>query len=259
MLSLKRAAVMNAPQKNYNKKRRFTYDAASITCRKALLFSQLKSREIYRLVFPINKSGTKQVSVSLDPAFDFQCFVSIGRVGWSGVQLTKSAWISLLSASEKITNFFNGVYNENIFNEEFNISHEEKILFRNQYGENVITLATVRGTSDYVTLGKSSWKGLIKLVNIVSYCLDEYETYTSDAMEFFASYTKALKERLPEDIQLENPQMNSMQKFEDFLQGVTFDCVLYSPFRETSLDFKKLFFELQAFCAVDLAGYMSCV
>jgi hypothetical protein len=170
-----------------------------------------------RLVFRINKLATKQISVFSDAASDFECFIFIGRVGWSGVQLSKSAWISLLSASDKITNFFNVIYNDNIFNEEFSISHEENFLFRYQYGENIITFSSVRGSNDFVTFGKSPWKGLLKSDNIVSYCLNEYETYTSDAMEFFVAYAKAIKGRLPDDIQLENPHINSMQKFEDFL------------------------------------------
>ena len=221
----------------------------------------LKTNEVVRSIYPINKSGSKQIIVALDPAIDFLPVLTIGKPGWSGVRLDVEAWKYICDAEEYITNFFNGESDTGVFENVIHISNEEKLTFHMQYGRHVMCIASVMEGGPTVTLARTSWEGLLNVKKCINHQLDVLGSCSAEAFDFFATFVKAIKDRLPSEIVEHKtaPHVNVMKVFEKHVKELTFDCVMFAPYEHTHLDTKQLFLELQCFCVVNLAGYINSV
>jgi len=218
----------------------------------------LKHNDILRNIFPINKSGSKQIIVGMDPALEFQTLLTIGRPGWSGVRLDGSAWDTLLQLEEHITKFFGGHHDASIFEQESFLNPEVKIKYQLSYGKSVVCFISTKEGGQFVTLAQSSWEGLLNVKNCVNHHVEFLNNHANEVYEFVMHFAKSLKELVPSEILHGSiPHANSLQQFEKYVKEFNFNSLLYTPFQQTMFDYKKLFCELQSFCVLDLGGIVS--
>jgi hypothetical protein len=67
--------------------------------------AELKTREICRVIYPLNYCGSKQIIIAMDPSEDFNHVVTISKTGWSGYRLGSEA-LDVLNVTY-INEFFN--------------------------------------------------------------------------------------------------------------------------------------------------------
>jgi hypothetical protein len=214
--------------------------------------SELKTREILRVTYPLNRSGSKQVIVGLDPTLDFTPVITIGRAGWSGFRMSQEAFSVLCSYTSLIQKFFeeeSGKYGSIL------LGAQEVLEFRRSWGRNLIIIASNTDPSEKVTMAKSTFDGFVKVIPLINYVTTKYLSYQSDAMSFFASLCKTVKSHLSPDFLMSAPVVQNTHEFMHVLRDVSIHSV-ESGTTESTIDIHQLFYELVAYCSEDIAAYI---
>jgi hypothetical protein len=164
--------------------------------------SQLKSREILCVTYPLNRSGSKQVIVGLDPTLDFTPVITIGRAGWSGFRISQEEFSVLCSYTSIIQKFLeeeSGKYGSIL------LGAQEVLEFRRSWGRNLIVIASNTNSSKKVTMAKATFDGFVKVIPLINYVTTKYMSYQSDAMSPFASLCKTVKSHFSPDFLMSAP------------------------------------------------------
>lgn len=209
----------------------------------------LKSPEICRTVFPLNKCGSKQVMVSLDPASDFAPVVTIGRTGWSGIRLSPEVFLELTKRSATITKYFEGETSE----DHVMLSFLEKVEFHNQWGKRLICINTSLDKGELVFLAKSTWESLVTLFDCILHVVNVMSDWQYDVMNLYVMLAKRVKDELPQELLTlrQSDVSNALEK-------IGFDSLKVSN-SNPLVDLRRCFYELQATCADEICAYLPCV
>jgi DNA-binding protein Fis len=104
-----------------------------------------KTREILRCVFPLCKSGSKQIIIGMDSAYEFFPMVTIAKTGRPGVKLPHYAFKTLCDSVEYISDYFTEHHDGQTV---VNLAPEIIVEFENQYGQRVITFCSNVSTNN---------------------------------------------------------------------------------------------------------------
>ncbi|KAF4526694.1 hypothetical protein B566_EDAN010124, partial [Ephemera danica] len=165
-------------------------------------FTELKSREILRISYPLNRSGSKQITIGLDPALDFSPVITIGRAGWSGIRMAVETFSVLCSYGNPLLGYFDDTAAKK---DPLLLSAQEMLEFRKNWGKNLIVVASNIDNAEHVTLAKTSWEGFVKIIPLLQHMVQKYESYQADAMEIYQALVKAVKPQLTADFLMSNP------------------------------------------------------
>ena len=216
-------------------------------------FAELKNREILRISYPLNRSGSKQITIGLDPALDFTPVITIGRAGWSGIRMSVETFSVLCSYGNPLLGYFDDTSAKK---DPLLLSAQEILEFRKNWGKNLIVVASNIDNAEHVTLAKTSWEGFVKIIPLLQHMVQKYESYQADAMEIYQALVKAVKPQLTADFLMSNPVVQNTPYFKDIVHNTRFDRL--SPERQlsTSIDAQQVFHELKYFCCDDIAAYV---
>ena len=215
-------------------------------------FAELKSREVLRLSFPLNRSGSKQITIGLDPGLDFTPVITVGRAGWSGIRMTAETFSVLCSYGIPLLGYFEdqGQKKDPIL-----LSSQEMLEFHKNWGKNLIVIGSNMDSSEKVTLAKTSWEGFVKIIPLMQHLIEKYESWQTDAMEIYQALVKSVKSQLSPDELMSNPVVQNTPNFKDVVYNLRIETIPHAPMT-SSIDVHQVFYELKYFCSDDIASYV---
>lgn len=224
--------------------------------------AEKQTSEIFRVIFPINKCGSKQIILALDPSLDFQPVITVGKPGWSGVRLTLDAWLTLRGMADNISKFFNGELDASLYtNSIVQLGSTEKISFKHNWGKNLLQISEGQehdSLINNVTIAKTTWDGLLNILPCINHELVNLEMWQPILLELFVTYVKKIKQCFPQDMFGSDSQLHQ-NDYEAIVKQITLDSLDFTQASDTNMDIQKAFNELQAFCRSEMANYLSLV
>jgi hypothetical protein len=220
--------------------------------------AELKTREVCRVIYPLNASGSKPIIIALEPNDDFYPIITIGKPGWSGYQFTFETFGCLVKNVEFINDYFNNP------TEEFSsiqLSSADMVSFRKNWGKHLICISNVLDPALQVTIAKSTWDCLVDILPLLMDVLNMYKRWQSDAFYLFVALAKRLKQCLPSTVVMNLPIVEEKDKilFQNALRGIDFYSIPYEGQQDSMVNLQKLFREMQYFCSEYLASYIPCL
>jgi hypothetical protein len=152
---------------------------------------------IFRSVFPCNKSSSKQLIVALEPAFDFLPSVTICKPGMAGVLMPEDVYVTLMQCTGTLSRFFttNCAPNNDMAPFKGDPVFERLNLGRNyaavlHYGKNLMKLMTLvynpRGErSREVCFTETTWDHLNDMKKLIAHILVKYNSYAPSALALY--------------------------------------------------------------------------
>lgn len=215
------------------------------------LTPEIKSHDIMRTFYPLNRCGSKQVIVGADPKNEFSPVMMIGRIGWTGIRLSPEALKALCDSSDYINAYFDG---QNKDPEPFQISATENIDFKYQYGRNLITLSSTLD-SQTVVIAKPTWSGLVNLLPAINHEMNYIEKNKKNMKLLFIAYVKFLSYTLvPPDMNHTQFYVNKLDDFAAMARRIHLEDLQHGCDKQFNVE--KCFYELQAFCTSDMYSYL---
>ena len=225
--------------------------------------SENQTTQVLQSAYVLNKSGTKRVTLGLEPALDFEPVVHLHKPGYDGMRMSRGVWEELMKASTHISNYFqNEGHNDQ---NEIMLSHVDKVQFRQQYGRNLISISTMLDDKKEVMLAEATWCRLLELQPLIAHCLAIMTTWQSEALEMFTSFARAVKARLP----IHGPAAHHPDFVEFFqhpaelnlnvVRSLALNNLDFGPRNVYGLDYNKCFFEMQAFLSDEIVEYIAFV
>lgn len=218
--------------------------------------AELKTREICRVIYPLNASGSKQIIIAMDPDDNFFPVITIGKPGWSGYQLSVETFECLVKNVQFISDYFNNPSEEYTT---LQLSASDLVTFRKNWGKHLICISNVLDSSLQVTIAKSTWDCLVDILPLLTDVMNMYQRWQSDAFYLFVALAKRLKQCLPSTTVMNLPIIEDKISFQNTLRGIDFYSLDYEGQHDTMLNLQRLFREMQYFCAEYLASYIPCL
>jgi hypothetical protein len=218
--------------------------------------AEIKTREICRVIYPLNTSGSKQIIIAMDPNDDFFPVVTIGKPGWSGYQISLDAFGNLVKNVQFINDYFN---NPSDNYASLQLSASDMVTFRKNWGKYLICISNVLDSSLQVTIAKSTWDGLVEILPLLTDVVNMYQRWQGEAMLMFIALAKRLRKCLPSTTVMNLPIVDDMVSFKNTLRGIDYYSVPYDGQLNSMLNLQKLFREMQYFCAEYFASYIPCL
>jgi hypothetical protein len=207
------------------------------------------TREIFRCIFPLCKSGSKQIIIGLDSCYEFFPTVTIAKTGRPGVKLPHYAFKTLCDSLEYISEYFSGHHDGTTV---VNLAPEIIVEFGNQYGKRVITFCSDVQTNNEqrVTIVGATWAHFRKMLDLIYYLFNQQESWTLDAQILFAVLREHCKLYFPGHAE-KHTDMNQLEKF---MKDLTLGDIDYTPRQECRMDVERAFLEMKNFCSFDTMG-----
>jgi hypothetical protein len=214
-------------------------------------FAELKTTEIYRVVYPLSFNESKQVIVSMDPTNDFEAIITLGSPGWSGYRLSLNAFKVLL----KNINYINAYFINPTDNyTTLHLSGTDVVGFCKNSGETFIFFCKKFDIRDRLCLGKSSWDRLVDLGPLVSHIADIYESWKVNVMDVFDCILTALEMSLLCSRDNIFKVLMDPETVIETLKSLKWGDIEYVGRGNMSLDSEKCFLELRTFCVEHISS-----
>jgi hypothetical protein len=136
------------------------------------------------------------------------------------------------------------------------LSATDSIEFRKNWGKNLLCITNVLDSNGRVSIAKTSWDGLVNLFPLLIYVGDMYQRWQEDAFQLFTGIAKQLKLCLPVNVVEKLPLVDDMYSFKEVLKQINFENIKYEGSRDSMLNLRTTFLEIQSFCAEQLAAYI---
>lgn len=215
--------------------------------------AELKTREICRVIYPLNKCGSKQVIIAMDPAEDFHPVVTIGKAGWSGFRLDSEALDILMQNLDYINDFFN---TPSVFASPLHLNAVDSIEFRRNWGKQILCFSNKMDTQFKVCIGKPTWEGFLEILPLLHQVKCMYKRWQSDALAVFIGICKYMKNCLPAAVIEKLPIVEDSLTFNNVLRRCSYENITFEGNPDTLLDLKKCFLEIRIFCQEHIASYI---
>jgi hypothetical protein len=207
------------------------------------------TREIFRCIFPLCKSGSKQIIIGLDSTYEFFPTVTIAKTGRPGVKLPHYAFKTLCDSLEYISDYFSAHHDGKTV---VNLAPEIIVEFGNQYGKRVISfVADVQTNNEQrVTIVGATWEHLRKMLDLICYLFNQQESWTLDAQILFA----VLREHCKTYFSGHADNHTDMNQLEKFMKELNLSDIDFTPRQECKMDVERAFYEMKYFCSFDTMG-----
>lgn len=213
-------------------------------------FQAEKTRELLRCVYPANPSGSKVISLGLDPVLDFQPVVNLYKAGFPGVKFASHAFDELCHNADFIRNYFQGVAAES---GQLQISDTIIMKFISCFGKPAVEFISDGETDNErrVVLTVETWLhiyDMLPLLRRVFHSLAEAASHVSKLYSSIVDHTNTnyhLKSHEPSSI---------LQDVKNYLYALNPDVMTKEMPEEARLDKFRVFYELIHFCLYDIAS-----
>lgn len=207
-----------------------------------------KTREILRHIYPANASGSKIVTISLDPAFDFEPAVTFAKPGFAGVKLDTLAFFELCNNAEYISAYFRG---EVAQAGQMQLSHDVTLAFELSYGHLAIVLkyAVQTPAEKTVTLARATWIYLCGLMPLLQHLHKGLSDATPSANQMCADMVRFIGANL----RPAGGRGATLIELEEFMKNMQPKDITEAE----GVDKERVFYELRQFCIFDIAGALN--
>lgn len=206
---------------------------------------------VYKSTYPLNQSGSKEISIYMDPTQDFKPFVCISKSRWNGVKLTYEEFHNLRDALHHALEYVHDTTDSVVVEQKIHLGQDLYMMFQENWGKRLVTLTrgNSRDLNSSVVLAKTSLDGLNKVASLITYMFTKLEHHRDKFSKMYANIGV-----MSLNIWKENEENITDFKFDTFqsaLSKVVFEDV-YPPPLMSALDPWKAFSELTIFCKQDL-------
>lgn len=215
--------------------------------------TELKTREICRVIYPLNNCGSKQIIIAMDPSEEFMPVVTIGKTGWSGYRLGSEALDVLTQNLDYINDFFT---QSSEFYAPLHLSAVDSVEFRKSWGKHMICFTNKLDSQSKVCLAQSTWGGFLEVLPLLHQVNQMYKSWQSEASAVFVAICKYMKTCLPPATLEQLPIVEEPTKFRAILKSIAFENITYEGNTNTMLDLQKCFLEIRTFCQEHIASYI---
>lgn len=206
-----------------------------------------KTREILRLVVPINKSGSKQLVLGADPSTGFQPSLTLKKPGFPGIKLNGSALEKFIACFKEIDEYFKSGGMQNM---ELVLSKDRSIKFGHHYKDKAVFLKMAGGETNEdgysIVLNSFTWPFLMSMHSLVNYTYQSMKTYAPELLKIF----NTLKTHLASKVNMKgaiNPE--EVENVLNALEGNEIE-IIADP--DLSMDYVRAFYEMKRFCIYDI-------
>jgi hypothetical protein len=205
-----------------------------------------RTREILRLVLPINKSGTKQLLLGADPATGFLPALTIRTPGSPGIKLNGPALEKFIACFHQIDDYFKHGGMEDM---ELLLSKEKSVKFGKSYDDRAVFLKMKAHETEKeytIILNSFTWGFLISMRSLITYTIQNLNNYSAELQKM----SETLKNYIATKINLK--EAIKMDEVEEVFAALTGEEVEISPNKECTLDYVRAFYEMKRFCIHDI-------
>jgi hypothetical protein len=218
---------------------------------------------IYRTVFPCNKSSSKQLMIALEPEKKFAPSVTLCKPGTCGVKMPEHIFLRLLQVNDRMTNFFNGAsypaaftlgpYNEGQKQEKIRLGERHHLVF--YVTKNNIKLVSLV-YSAYESYGEviftdETWCTIMRLSVLVKHLLTKYKSYKDAAFQMYRGLGFAVHHEVLEISQTDVFEERVLM-VQDFFNKWIHPIPIHSPNAEPTFDPVRAFEEIKLTCAAQI-------
>ena len=240
--------------------------------------SENKTSLVLQSIYVLNKSGTKRVTLGMDPGLDFEPIVHLHKPGFEGMRMCCASWHELMKVAPHISSYFKGEMRAERARDDLFLSNLEKVQFRQQYGRYLISISSTMDDKKEVVFASATWYRLLELSPLINHCLAMFITWQSEVMELFTSCVRAAKSKISvhgpaahhpsSDLSAFNLDHLLVQRTacnaptgngENVVKSLMFNHLDFVPKTVPFLDYMKCFFELQNFCTDEIMNFVSYV
>lgn len=148
-----------------------------------------KANNIFRAVFPCNKSSSKQLIVAMEPGMNFAPSVTLSKPGTRGIKIPRKAFVELMQNREKLTRFFKS--------EKFEPNTPNTVIPLDAFVNVVLPgtatkhkIATLVCKTEFaprceVSFKETTWEHIVELEPVVSHLLAVYAGYAPLVLNLF--------------------------------------------------------------------------
>lgn len=212
-------------------------------------FQAEKTRELLRCVYPANPSGSKVISLGLDPTLDFQPVVNLYKAGFPGVKFESYAFDELCNNADFIRNYLQGA----AANDSGQLQIADTIImkFTTCFGKPAVDFISAIGTEKQqnVLITVETWMhiyDMLPLLRRVFHSLANAAAHVGKLYADILSYTQT-------NNRLQHPQTPIIQDVKNFLYALNPDTMTKEVAADSDLDKYRAYYELLHFCLYDIA------
>jgi hypothetical protein len=204
-----------------------------------------KTREILRYVWPLNKTGSKQLILGADPSNGCIPTLTIRKPGYSGTKLTGEALTKFLDNIDNITYYFEGGDHNG---KTLSLSKDKFIKFGVHYKDRAVFLESKNENEETfsIVLNSFTWNFLKSIKGLIIYCHQQLLSYVPELQRMFA----ALQNTLAETYDLSAPL--DAAEVESYLSEISGDEFELTPDLTLNMDYIRAFYEMKRFSMYDL-------
>jgi hypothetical protein len=217
---------------------------------------------IYRAVFPCNKSSSKQLMIALEPDKEFTPSITLSKPGKYGVKITESTFLKILQVNERLTNFFNGdsyladltldPYNDGQKHDTIQVGKRHHlVLYLTKNSEKVAALVyNAYNTHGEVTFTNVTWHTIMRLSVLVKHLLAKYKSYKDAALKMYRGLCFTVHHEV--EISYEDAFNERVLMVQEFLMKRVCSIPKPSPSAEPTFDAVRAFEEIKLTCVVQI-------
>lgn len=241
---------------NYNKRQR----RKDFYCRKGRReqhqqaeFKTQKSRELLRCVYPANPSGSKAISIGLDPALDFEPVFNLYKVGSPGVRFEAHAFDDLCANADFIRNYFHGKSVEGTGQMQF--ANNVTMKFSTCFGKPSVEFTGDKETTNerQVIITSETWLYLYDMIPLLRRVFSTLQNATAHVLRLYADVVDYTRTNFH---QRNSSPACTLQDVKNYLYELTPDMMTKDVADDSGLDKTRVFYEIIHFCLYDIAGSM---
>jgi hypothetical protein len=210
-----------------------------------------KSRELLRCVYPANPSGSKAISIGLDPALDFEPVVNLYKAGFPGVRFESNAFDDLCANADFIRNYFQGQSVEGTGQLQF--ANNVSMKFTTCIGKPSVEFTGANETANErrVIITAETWLYIYDMLPLLRRVFMTLQNATPHVLRLYGEivvYARTnyhLKNSAPACI---------LQDVKNYLNGLDMPLMTKNMAEDSGLDHPRVFYEIIHFCLYDIAG-----
>jgi hypothetical protein len=205
-----------------------------------------KTREILRLVLPINKSGSKQLILAADPTTGFLPSLTIRTPGSPGIKLNGPALEKFIACFHQIDDYFKHGGMDDM---ELLLSKERSVTFGKSYDDRAVFLKMKAHETEKeysIILNSFTWGFLISMHSLIKYTIQNLNNYSAELQKM----AETLKNYIATKINLK--EAIKLDEVEEVFAALNGEEVAITPNPDCSLDYVRAFYEMKRYCIHDI-------
>ncbi|XP_065348619.1 uncharacterized protein LOC135945123 [Cloeon dipterum] len=223
-----------------DKKKKITYDPVD------------RCHEVLRRIYPINKSGGKQIIIGCDPLEDYNPVILLKKPGTRGVKLQHEASVRFIDCFEKFTEFFKADADPQ--NKILRLTDSATVEFGYHYNKKAI-FVRVDGSEpngQLLIMNCYTWQFMRTIMPLIVHTFGLLSKYSAELKKM----SDVMKVHLATHFKLSDPQ--EVGRAEQYLSEMKTDDINFEPDEKgealSTLDYYACFCEIKRFCIHSLTS-----